>query len=143
YDPLPWIEDFAALVGEIAAVSSPYVGVCFGHQMIAQALGGRVERADNGWGLGIKEVSVAEPPAWLPASSYLILNSHAVRITALPAGAVVLVGNRHCPVSLMQLADAMIGFRGHPEFVPAYAEALARRRRGKTTPPPVADAALD
>lgn len=143
YDPVPWIEDFAALVREIATVRSPYVGVCFGHQMIAQAFGGRVERAENGWGLGIKEVSVPEPPPWLPAASYRILNSHADQVTALPEGAVVLGGNRHCPVSLMQLGEAMIGLQGHPEFVPAYVEALARRRRGKIIPSAVADAALD
>ena len=137
------IEGFADLVREIATANSPYVGVCFGHQMIAHALGGRVEKADAGWGLGIKQVSVPAPPPWLPASSFRILNSHADQISSLPAGAVPLGGNRHCPVSLMAMGDDMIGLQGHPEFVPAYVEALARRRRGKAIPPVVADEALE
>lgn len=142
YDAVPWIEDFAGFVREIAGAGSPYVGVCFGHQMIAHALGGRVERAEAGWGLGVKEVAVPVPPRWLPTSSFRILNSHADQITALPEGGVVLGGNDHCPVSLMQLGDTMIGLQGHPEFGPGYVEALARHRRGKV-PAAVADAALE
>ena len=52
YDDLPWIADLQAFIREVAAAGRPFVGICFGHQVLAQALGGRVERA-SGWGAGV------------------------------------------------------------------------------------------
>lgn len=142
YDPVRWIERLADLTRDIVASGRPFVGVCFGHQMIAHALGGRVERAARGWGVGVKEVRVAEPPEWLGLDDYRVLNSHADQVTELPEGAVVLGGNDHCPVSLMALGDNVVGIQGHPEFVPAYVEALVRARRGTVIPDDVCEAAL-
>lgn len=142
YDQIDWIGRLAGLVRDIAGSERPYVGVCFGHQMIAQALGGRVEKAPAGWGVGVKAVEVTDPPPWFPLESFRILNSHADQVTRLPAGAVVRGGNRHCPVSLMTVGDRMAGIQGHPEFTPEYAEALLVARRGKVIPADVADAAL-
>lgn len=130
YDDIGWIEDFGRLVQSIAETERRFVGVCFGHQMIAHALGGKVERAANGWGIGLKEVAVPEPPSWWGRERYRVLNSHADQVVDLPPGAAVLGGNDHCPVSLMTTGDTMLGIQGHPEFPPAYAAALIRARRG-------------
>lgn len=142
YDDEPWIERLAAFVRAVASSDRPYVGVCFGHQMIAHALGGKVERAEVGWGVGIKEVIVPDPPGWLGRRSFRVLNSHADQITNLPSGATVLGGNDHCPVSLMALGPSMLGIQGHPEFEPEYVEALLRARRGTVIPEEVCDAGL-
>lgn len=142
YEQIDWIEHLAGFVRDIAGSERPYVGVCFGHQMIAHALGGRVEKAPTGWGVGVKRVEVTDPPPWLPLESFRILNSHADQVTRLPPGAVGRGGNSHCPVSLMTLGDRMAGIQGHPEFTPEYAEGLLVARRGKVIPPEVADAAL-
>lgn len=143
YSGEEWIERLADFVRQIHDAHRRYVGVCFGHQMIAHALGGKVEHSERGWGLGIKEVVVADPPEWLGQSSYRVLNSHQDQITTLPPGAVTLGGNEHCPISLIQLGDDMIGIQGHPEFTPALSEALIRSRRGTVIPTDVADAALE
>lgn len=142
YDGEAWIEAFAELVRHIHASEVPYVGVCFGHQMIAHALGGKVQRAEQGWGVGVKEVTVTDPPSWLGRTSYRVLNSHADQVTGVPPDARVLGGNEHCEVSLMQVGDRMLGIQGHPEFTPDYAEALLHARRGRVIPAATADAAL-
>ena len=51
YDPVPWLPDAEDLLREIVAVEAPFVGICFGHQLLAQALGGAVEKSPYGWGL--------------------------------------------------------------------------------------------
>jgi GMP synthase-like glutamine amidotransferase len=110
--------------------------------MIAHALGGKVQRAEQGWGVGVKEVTVTDPPSWLGRTSYRVLNSHADQVTGLPEEALVLGGNEHCPVSLMQVGDRMLGIQGHPEFTPDYAAALLHARRGRVIPAATVDAAL-
>lgn len=142
YEDDDWIHRLADLIPDLVESGRRMVGVCFGHQMLAHALGGKVERAEEGWGVGVKEVFVPEPPEWLSGTSFRILNSHADQITELPRGARVLGSNDHCPVSLMELGPNVIGIQGHPEFAPAYAEALLRRRRGRTIPRDIADEAL-
>lgn len=143
YDGVGWIGRLEELVRAIASTDRRFVGVCFGHQMIAQALGGEVQRATAGWGVGTKEVDVLEPPPWLARNKYRILNSHADQVTRPPSGAVVLGGNDHCAISLMARGETMIGIQGHPEFVSAYSEALIRVRRGVVIPVDVGDAGLD
>lgn len=142
YDDQPWIAALADFVRAVAAADRPYIGVCFGHQMIAHALGGKVERAAAGWGVGVKEVVVDDGPDWLGADRYRVLNSHADQVTDLPADAVVLGGNQHCPVSLMAVGDRIVGIQGHPEFTKEYAAALLHVRRGTVIPAEVVDAAL-
>lgn len=143
-DEEPWIERLMELVRQAHATGTPFFGVCFGHQMIARALGGRVARSPHGWGVGVKEVTVWERAAWMePArSSFLVLNSHRDQVTELPPSATVLAGNDHCPVGMLTVGERMAGMQGHPEFTPAYAQALMEWRveRG-ILPPEVAEAA--
>ena len=141
YDDVPWIKRFAELTREIVAAGVPLVGVCFGHQMIAHALGGKVENAGSGWGVGVKSVTVLEPQPWMGAgvSSYRILNSHHDQVTGLPPGASVIGSNDHCQVAAFTLGDRVVGIQGHPEFVPDYAKALMEHRRGWLIPDEVVD----
>ena len=144
YDATPWIVRLADLTREIVDAEVPLMGICFGHQMIAHALGGRVERASQGWGVGVKQVDVTETQPWMqpPVSGFRILNSHQDQVTALPPGARVIATNRHCPVSALALGDRVAGFQGHPEFSPAYARGLMEFRRGRLIPEEIADEGL-
>lgn len=143
YDAGDWIEQLADFVRRLHAADSPYFGVCFGHQMLAQALGGKVERSDRGWGVGVKEVEVVDSPDWLGPGPVPVLNSHADQIVEIPPGARILGRNDHCPVSMMAVGETMVGIQGHPEFTVGYAAALLRHRRGNLIPEETVDAALD
>lgn len=130
YDDEPWIHAFVDLTRRMHAARAPYFGVCFGHQMIGHALGGRVAKSPNGWGIGVHRFAVKEPAAWMrpPAESFHLLMSCQDQVLELPPGARILAGNEHCPAGLIQL-DSMVGVQGHPEFPAPYAEALLQLRR--------------
>ncbi|MGF1667889.1 MAG: type 1 glutamine amidotransferase [Acidimicrobiia bacterium] len=145
YEDEDWIVRFAELVRAAADKGRPFVGVCFGHQMLAHALGGRVLRSERGWGVGVKSVLLDGYEPWMGDTPpvYAALNSHADQVVEPPPGAEVLGGNDHCPVSIMRVGDRMLGIQGHPEFVPAYSRALMEARRGVLIPDEVVDAGME
>jgi GMP synthase-like glutamine amidotransferase len=124
-DDLPWIDALTDLLHEAAARREPLVGICFGHQLIAQAFGGRVQRAPVGWGIGVHEAVVTATRPWMdpPLDRFRLLVSHQDQVTLLPSDAEVLAVSDHAPIAAFQLGS-LLGFQGHPEFVPTYAEAL-------------------
>ena len=65
YDRLPWMEPLNDLIRSAYAKRIPLVGICFGHQAIADALGGEVVKSDKGWGLGVHEYELNDVPAWM------------------------------------------------------------------------------
>jgi GMP synthase-like glutamine amidotransferase len=129
YDDEPWIHAFAELVREIHAAAVPFMGVCFGHQMMGHALGGRVAKSPRDWGVGVHEFSVAVHELWMQPrlDAFRLLMSCQDQVEALPAGAIVLAGNEHCPIGMFRIGN-MLGVQGHPEFPVSYAEALMRSR---------------
>lgn len=131
-DDQPWIHQLERFVREVAKEKVPFVGVCFGHQLIAKALGGTVVKSDRGWGVGAKEVKVRGDLGLGP--SYTVITSHQDQIEALPPGAEILGWNEHCPISMLGVGENMIGIQGHPEFDPAYSDALMESRRGALIP---------
>lgn len=132
YDPLPWIaeaEDFLRAAKGKAAL----VGVCFGHQLMAQAFGGKVIKSPKGWGLGeqVYEVLAREP--WMDgaAATIRVPGSHQDQVVELPPGAQVWAGNAFAPMGALVWDDQpAISLQLHPEFEPAYAKALIENRRG-------------
>lgn len=139
-DELEWIGRLEAFVREVARAKVPFVGVCFGHQLLAKALGGRVAKSDRGWGVGVTEVEVDERLGI--GDRYRVVSSHQDQVVELPTGAEVLGWTEHCPVSVMAVGETMVGIQGHPEFDVRYAEALLALRRGTVIPEETADAAL-
>jgi GMP synthase-like glutamine amidotransferase len=142
YDPLPWIEplsDFLrAAKGEV-----PLVGVCFGHQIMAQAFGGQVVKSERGWGVGLHRYAIERPQTWTDAPSVAIPASHQDQVVTLPPGATVVGGSAFTPFGMLSYGgQSAISMQFHPEFDPAYAAALIEARRGTRYTDPEADAAI-
>lgn len=126
YDDLPWIADLQGFVRRVRDTAVPFVGICFGHQVLAQALGGRVERARSGWGAGVHRLRVDRTAPWMvpPADALALPFMHQDQVVAVPPGADVLGRADHCPVAMLRAGERMVGVQAHPEFTAAYADAL-------------------
>ena len=144
YDEVGWISRFAELVRSIHGQRRQLVGVCFGAQMIAHALGGNVGPAPTGWAVGIKVVEVLSKEPWMApvVDSFRILHSNADQISSLPPDARLLGRTQEVPVSVLAIDDHIIGFQGHPEFSADYSAVLMEARRGTLIPAPVVEEGL-
>jgi GMP synthase-like glutamine amidotransferase len=130
YEDLDWIRELNAFQRRLVDDGVKQVGICFGHQTIAQALGGKVEKA-AGWGVGVKTFDVvAEVPCMDPGrEQFHILMSHQDQVVELPDGADVIATADYCPVGGWVLEDLVFCVQGHPEFVPELSRGLLGKRR--------------
>jgi GMP synthase-like glutamine amidotransferase len=135
YEDLPWIHQTEDLLRELVADEAPMVAVCFGHQLLAQALGGRVAKSDDGWGAGAHTYElVGEPAPWMvPAADgpLRIVASHQDQVVELPDGAVVLARTDHCPIAAYTLGRSVLAIQPHPEFTAEVSRGLIERRRDR------------
>ena len=132
YEDEMWITELITWVQQAYKVGSRLIGVCFGHQIIAQALGGQVVNSDKGWGVGIRSLEVKDTPdldlqTRLPSSLRLIY-SHQDQVIQLPAGAHTLLSDDFCPYGGFYIDKQIITFQGHPEFDAEYTQRLLGRR---------------
>ncbi|RXJ74099.1 GMP synthase [Veronia nyctiphanis] len=134
-DDIDWIHTFETFVWQLFAANKPAAGICFGHQMMAKALGGEVVKSEKGWGVGVIQVErkSSHPFDWLndgtSPDTYSLVVSHQDQVIEVPENAVVLFGNDFCPVAMFHVADTFLAVQGHPEFSPAYSAALMERRK--------------
>jgi GMP synthase-like glutamine amidotransferase len=143
YDPLPWIEPLQDLIR--AAEGSKMVGVCFGHQVMAEALGGRVEKSDKGWGAGLHHYSVAHREPWMDGETRIAEPaSHQDQVVVQPPNTQVTIQSEFTPFAGLAWRDRpAISFQFHPEFSPAFAKALIEKRYDIVPDPDAAIASLD
>ena len=144
YEDHPWITPLEDLIRAAAAADKPQVGVCFGHQLMAQAFGGKVEKSDKGWGIGVHRYHVAGSEGWMkPAPTKIACAvSHQDQVIAPPPGARTLAASPFCPHAVLSYAQGpAISFQMHPEFDHQYAADLIGVRRNRYGEA-MADAAL-
>ena len=136
YEDHPWLPGLEALTRAAHAERRPMAGLCFGHQLMAKALGGRVEKSPKGWGIGVHEWDAGGAPLRLVAA-------HQDQVAEVPPGARVTAASAFCPVAALEWPDApMLAWQGHPEFDAGFARALIETRRGGPYPEALADEAL-
>ncbi|MEX2615927.1 MAG: type 1 glutamine amidotransferase [Alphaproteobacteria bacterium] len=124
YDGFPWIAKLKSFLRAVHADAVPLVGICFGHQAVAEALGGRAEKFSGGWSCGLEYYDM--PGRAAPAS---LLTWHQDQVTALPPGAEVIASTDFCRYAGMRIGDFTITLQPHPEFTPDFLRALAGARR--------------
>jgi GMP synthase-like glutamine amidotransferase len=131
YDAHPWIASAEDLLRDLLATETPYVGICFGHQLAAQALGAPVGRAADGWQVGVHDYEITERHPWMePArASLALIASHEDQVIAIPDGAALLATTPGCPIAGLTFGDRAWTLQPHPEFVPQLADDLLVRRR--------------
>ena len=142
YDNEPWISKLLDATREVAGRNIPIIGICFGHQVLAEALGGKVSRADVGWGLGIKPVDFEQREWMKPYRATLNLSHiHQDQVTQLPEGAERLAGDSFCPNAAFVIGKRAFAVQGHPEFTNDTLEVLTQELMEKA-PPEVFSASL-
>ncbi len=133
YDDSAWIRAAEAFVRDVAETDRPFVGICFGHQLLARALGAEVKRAAGGWGAGVLPMTILQREGWMtPAVPVVRMQyMHADQVAAIPDGATLLGEAPHCPIAMFQRGPRLLGIEAHPEFPADYARALIAARRSR------------
>lgn len=134
YEDHDWIPPLEDLIRHIHTRGQPMVGICFGHQIIAQALGGKVEKFDGGWAIGATPYDFDGKQVTLNAW-------HQDQVTERPAGARVVGSNPFCDNAMLAYGDTIWTVQPHPEFTSDFVDGLIRTRGRGVVPDPVLDAA--
>ncbi|SMQ72941.1 GMP synthase - Glutamine amidotransferase [Devosia lucknowensis] len=134
YEDHAWLPPLRSFIRDAYAAATPMVGICFGHQVMADALGGDVRKSEKGWGLGRHTYDVVSRPAFLadiPASVNVVC-SHQDQVITPPAEADVILASEFTPnAGLYYRNGAALSFQPHPEFLDDYGSALIELRKGR------------
>lgn len=122
YDDIPWVQHLKDWVVEAAKKRVKLAGICFGHQIIAEALGGKVKRASVGWGVGVREAKVVDEmlAASFPNAKMRLLYNHHDQVVKLPKNATLVATSDFCVNEAFRIGRNIIAFQGHPEFSEQY-----------------------
>jgi len=121
YEDHPFIKPLEDFIRRAYAAQVPMVGICFGHQIIAQAMGGRVEKYKGGWSVGPTEYDFG--------GQRLRLNAwHQDQVVEKPANAEIAACNDFCSNAALVYGDRMFTVQAHPEFRPEFVDGLMKTR---------------
>jgi len=133
YDDLPWIEDLKRYTSKLYTLRKKVLGVCFGHQMMAEALDGKVKKSENGYLIGLHQFHVINNEDWMNPfqDPYRMLMLCQDQVVQLPSNSRVLSKSSICPVAMFTVGSHFLGIQGHPEFTKEYNRAVFESRTEK------------
>jgi GMP synthase (glutamine-hydrolysing) len=135
YEDHAWIPPLEDFIRAAYAAHVPMVGVCFGHQIIAQAMGGKVEKFSKGWSAGATDYDFDGKKVRLNAW-------HQDQVTRKPDTASVLARNDFCQNAALLYDDRIFTVQAHPEFGPEFIHGLIEKRGRGLVPDAVLSAAV-
>ena len=134
YEDHPWIPPLEQFIRDAFTAHVPVVGICFGHQIVAQAMGGKVERFASGWAVGATDYAFQ--------GETITLNAwHRDQVVQAPAGAKVIASNDFCANAALLYDDRALTVQAHPEFRPEFLDGLMKTRGKGLVPDEVMAAA--
>lgn len=134
YEDHPWLPPLREFIRRAYGAKTPMLGVCFGHQIMADALGGDVRKSEKGWGLGRHTYRVTGRPDFMANApeTLSVACSHQDQVIVPPAEAGVILASDFTPnAGLFYKSGKALSFQPHPEFLDDYAMALVELRRGR------------
>jgi len=152
YEDHPWIRPLERFLRGSIEIGVPVVGVCFGHQILAQAMGGQVVKSDKGWGLGVHDYTTADLPGWADrltdgGTGFAI---HQDQVVTQPPNSHVLMASEFCPYAALAYgpveAPHALSVQPHPEYTADLLRDMIDVRLRSVVPTPVltpAEASLD
>ena len=148
YDDLPWIQKLKEFIKHAIKEKIALMGICFGHQIIAETMGGEVQKSEKGWGVGVQRYERIFEPAWAQklGPSFSGYASHQDQIINPPNSSHTVYGSSFCPHAILTYGNkdkpSAISIQSHPEFSNKLLKRIIKRRIGKTVPRPVGKKAL-
>ena len=129
YADIPWINDLKAFINKLNAEKKNLFGVCFGHQIIAQALGGKVAKAESGWHVGVDQLVLLDD-SLMDQTTLDLIFSHQDQVIEMPPTA-KLIGTcgSNCPNAAFTIVKHIVALQGHIEFSKSFAKDLLEMRK--------------
>ena len=140
YEKLDWMLELEDFIRELAAAERPLIGICFGHQIIAEALGGKVVKSELGWKVGVQRYDLEKCYDWMdePPPSVAMHAYHQDQVVDSPPSAEVFLSSAGCPLAGLSYGDTIISVQAHPEIEESYERDLLEMFGGSAIPLEVA-----
>ncbi len=122
YDETPWMQPLRDLLAATKAAGKPIYGICFGHQIMADVFGGRAEKSEAGYHVGIRQFEDSETE--FPAIAW-----HQDQVTEIPPGAKVTGSAPHCPIGALDYDFPAKSIQYHQEYRETHLRELFARGR--------------
>ena len=129
YTDIPWINDLKTFINKLNDHKKKLLGVCFGHQIIAEALGGKVTKAKSGWHVGVDKLELLDS-SLMDQKTLDLIYSHQDQVVEIPPSA-KLIGTcgSNCPNAAFSIGNHIVALQGHIEFSKSFAKALLDMRK--------------
>ncbi|KAF9603295.1 hypothetical protein IFM89_034644 [Coptis chinensis] len=114
-----WICELLKLLNKLDDMKKKVLGVCFGHQILGRALGGKIGRSLTGWDIGVRPINLSTSKflnsLQLP-SKLSVIEFHQDEVIELPPSAEIIAWSEKTGIEMFRSGDHIMGIQGHPEY---------------------------